>query len=79
MDCGSLASIAADVCRGRRGKQDRAIALYEFARRLMFHYPQRSERRHADDMDALRLLNTYGYSFCSQQAVVLVVLDSLLR
>ena len=72
VDCHSLGSIAACLCGRSMSEQDRAIALYQFVRRLMFHYPQRSERKAPDDLDAARLLNTYGYSFCSQQAIALV-------
>ena len=73
VDCHSLESIVADVCTPTMSAQEKSIALYGFVRRMMFHYPQRSERLDPkDDLDALRLLNTYGYSLCSQQAVVLV-------
>lgn len=73
VDCHSLKSIVADVCTPTMSAQEKAIALFGFVRRLMYHYPQRSERLDPkDDLDALRLLNTYGYSLCSQQAIVLV-------
>lgn len=73
VDCHSLESIVAGVCTEEMPDQEKAIALFHFVRRMMFHYPQRSERRSAkDDLDTLRLINTYGYSFCSQQALVLV-------
>jgi hypothetical protein len=75
VDCHSLASIVAGVCGAGMSDQDKAIALFHFVRRMMFHYPQRSERHSPrDDLDALRLINTYGYSFCSQQAMTLVSL-----
>jgi len=74
IDCHRLESIVEGVCGKRMSDRDKAIALYRFTRRLMFHYPQRSERAAGDDLDALRLLNTYGYSFCSQQMIVLVSL-----
>jgi len=55
--------------------EEKAIALYEFTRRVMFHYVERSERLDPlYDLDALRLINTYGYSFCTQQMIVLVAL-----
>ncbi len=73
VDCHSLESIVADVCRPTMSDQEKAVALFGFVRRMMFHYPQRSERLDPkDDLDTLRLLNTYGYSLCSQQALVLV-------
>ena len=73
VDCHSLESIVAGVCTEEMSDQEKAIALFHFVRRMMFHYPQRSERLSPeDDLDTLRLVNTYGYSFCSQQALVLV-------
>ncbi len=70
VDCRSVASIVRDVCAGKRTDQDKAIALFQFARRLMFPWPNRVDpaARH----DTLHLLNTYGYSFCSQQALLTV-------
>jgi len=73
VDCHCLKSIVADVCTPAMSDQERAVALFGFVRRMMFHYPQRSERlAPKDDLDTLRLLNTYGHSLCSQQALVLV-------
>ena len=72
VNCHSRESIVAGVCTEGMSEQDKAIALFHFVRRMMFHYPQRSERGSPrDDLDTLRLINTYGYSFCSQQALVL--------
>ena len=73
VDCHSLKAIVAGVCTPTMSDQEKAVALFGFVRRMMFHYPQRSERLSPkDDLDSLRLLNTYGYSLCSQQALVLV-------
>ena len=75
VDTHSLGSIVADVCRARMSDEEKAIALYEYTRRVMFHYRQRSERLDEHfDLDPLRLINTYGYSFCSQQMMGLVAL-----
>ena len=70
VDCSSVKAIVADVCAEGMTDQQKAIALFEFARRLMFHYPNRADP--AAVHDTLRLLNTYGYSFCSQQAMLTV-------
>ncbi|MFQ5808211.1 MAG: hypothetical protein ACE5JM_01220, partial [Armatimonadota bacterium] len=70
IDCSSATSIVADVCAGLTTDQERAVALFDFVRRLMFHYPNRPSRR--DVHDTLHLINTYGYSFCSQQALLTV-------
>lgn len=40
----------------------------------MFHYKQRSEPDPHFDLDPLRLINTWGYSFCTQQMSVFVAL-----
>ena len=70
VDCHSLKSIVAGVCRSGMTAQAKAVALFQFARRLMFHYPNRADP--AAVHDTLRLLNTYGYAFCSQQALLTV-------
>ena len=71
----SLEAIVAGVCRAGMGDEEKAVALYEYTRRVMFHYRQRSERLDEHfDLDPLRLINTYGYSFCTQQMMVLVAL-----
>jgi hypothetical protein len=76
VDTHSLQSIVADVLRQANAKTDeqKAVAIYEFVRRVMFHYEQRGEQQFEQhlDLDALRLVNTYGYSFCTQQMLVLV-------
>ncbi len=58
--------------RGKTG-EERAIAVWEYVRRTMFHYPMRNET-HADQFDAAKLINVYGYSFCTQQGVVAAAL-----
>ncbi|MFQ6130477.1 MAG: hypothetical protein ACE5R4_00425 [Armatimonadota bacterium] len=70
VNCSSTESIVADVCRGLTTDQEKAIALFDFVRRLVFHYPNRVARR--DVHDTLHILNTYGYCFCSQQALLTV-------
>lgn len=75
VDTHDAASIVADVCRPGMSDEQKAIAIYEFVRRVLFHYEQRAEKNDAGyDLDAIRLINTYGYSFCTQQMLVLVTL-----
>ncbi len=59
----------------RRGKTDEgtALAVFAYMRRTMFHYPMRNEN-HADQFDAAKLINVYGYSFCTQQGVAAAAL-----
>jgi len=71
VDCHTLESIVVDVCKGCVTDQEKAIALFHFTRRMLYHYPQRTDPLHCD---VLTMINTYGYSFCSQQAMVLVTL-----
>jgi len=70
VDCSSVKAIVADVCTDGMTDRQKAIALFDFARRLMFHYPNRADPTAVHD--TLHLLNTYGYSFCSQQAMLTV-------
>ena len=73
VDTHSLESIVADICTPKMTEEQKAIACYEYVRRVMFHYEQRGEKQdQVYDLDALRLINTYGYSFCTQQMLVLV-------
>ncbi|MCG3180167.1 MAG: hypothetical protein BIFFINMI_02524 [Phycisphaerae bacterium] len=74
VDTYSLPGIVRDVIAQADAKTDeqKAIALYEYVRRVIFHYEQRGEKRdQVYDLDALRQINTYGYSFCTQQMLVL--------
>ncbi len=59
----------------RRGKSDEgtAQAVFAYMRRTMFHYPMRNED-HADQFDAAKLINVYGYSFCTQQGIAAAAL-----
>ena len=45
IDCSSTRSIVDDVCAGLTTDQEKAVALLDFVRRLMFHYPNRPSRR----------------------------------
>ena len=75
VDTHDAASIVADVCKPGMTTEQKAIALYEYTRRVMFHYEQRGEKNdQVYDLDAIRLLNTYGYSFCTQQMLVMTTL-----
>jgi hypothetical protein len=48
--------------------EERAIAVWRYMRRTMYHYPMRNEN-HADQFDAAKLVNVYGYSYCTQQGI----------
>jgi hypothetical protein len=46
--------------------EERALAVWNYLRRTMYHYPMRNETN-IDQFDAAKLINVYGYSFCTQQ------------
>ena len=48
--------------------EERAIGVWTYVRETMYHYPMRNEN-HEDQFDAAKLINVYGYSFCTQQGV----------
>jgi hypothetical protein len=48
--------------------EERAIAVWRYVHRTMYHYPMRNEN-HADQFDAAKLVNVYGYSYCTQQGI----------
>ncbi len=72
VDTSTMTSLVRDVCAGKKTQQDKAIALFYYGRRTMFPYPNRPGGKAPHD--AGHLINTYGYSFCSQQAVTTTTL-----
>ena len=74
VDTSTLQTVVNDVCRlaGAKTQQEKAIALFYYGRKMMFPYPNRTDGVAVHD--ALHLLNTYGYSFCSQQAMLTTTL-----
>ena len=72
IDTSTMKSLVRDVCVGKKTEQEKAIALFYYGRRTMFPYPNRPGGGAIHD--AGHLINTYGYSFCSQQAVTTTTL-----
>jgi len=68
-----LAHMGASLRARHPGEEARAIAAWRYVRRTMFHYPMRNES-HTDKFDAAKLVNVYGYSFCTQQGVTAAAL-----
>ena len=63
-----VAHMGASIRRRHETGEARAIAVWKYVRQTMYHYPMRN-KNHADQFDAAKLINVYGYSFCTQQAV----------
>ena len=63
-----VARMGASIRARHPDEEARAIAVWRYVRRTMYHYPMRNEN-HEDQFDAAKLINVYGYSFCTQQAV----------
>jgi len=63
-----VAHMGASIRARHRDEEARAIAVWRYVRRTMYHYPMRNEN-HDDRFDAAKLINVYGYAFCTQQAV----------
>ena len=76
VNCASLETIVADVTRGCKGDQERAVAIYDFMVRMMWmHYdydlPKEMEKgRMRSVTDPLKALNVYGIGGCGMQSVV---------
>ncbi len=76
VNCATLETIVADVCRGCRSDKEKAIAIYNFVVRMMwipYVYDQPKEMidgRLTSVTDALKNLNVYGAGGCGIQSVV---------
>ncbi|MCM2313759.1 MAG: hypothetical protein NDJ92_01230 [Thermoanaerobaculia bacterium] len=66
-DWRNLESIVAEATRGWTEPRDRARAIWEFARRHRFH----ATTWDAEVVDAVKMLNVYGYTLCGDQTSVL--------
>jgi hypothetical protein len=62
IDCSSVQTIAADLYRGLKTDEQKAIATWYFVRRMLFHWPQ------VPTWDTLELINSYGYGLCGMQS-----------
>ncbi len=63
-----IARMGASIRERHGTDEERAIAIWRYMRRTMYHYPMRNEN-HADQFDAAKLINVYGYSYCTQQGI----------
>ena len=70
-DCSSLKSIVESVTRGCRTDDERAVALYNVCRYLVYHHAYPSE---PGGISALKLINVYGWALCGGEHTVLAAL-----
>ena len=70
-DCSSLKSIVESVTRECRTDDERAIALYNVCRYLLYHHAYPSE---PGGISALKLINVYGWALCGGEHTVLAAL-----
>jgi len=82
VDCSTLASIVRDVCRGRRGPQEKAVAIFNFLVRTVYmpnhsHWPVEppdpaTRRKVGLDLwfvnDPIKYISVYGFCGCGPQA-----------
>lgn len=70
-DCSSLKALVESVTRDCRTDDERAIALYNVCRYLIYHHPYPSE---PGGISALKLIHVYGWSLCGGEHTVLAAL-----
>ena len=67
-DCSTLKSIVETVTRGCKTNDEKAIAIYNFARLAWYHRQYPGEK---GGVAALKMLNVYGWSLCGGQHAAL--------
>jgi len=70
-DASTLRSIVASVTRGCKTNDEKAVAIYNFARMAWYH---RAYPREKGGVAALKMLHVYGWSLCGGQHAVLTAL-----
>jgi hypothetical protein len=70
-DCTSLKALVESVTRECRTDEQRAIALYNVCRYLIYHHAYPSE---PGGISALKLINVYGWALCGGEHTVLAAL-----
>ncbi|MCS7238661.1 MAG: hypothetical protein NZ899_10390 [Thermoguttaceae bacterium] len=67
-DCSSLRSLVESVTRQCQTDDERAIALYNVCRYLIYHHAYPTERK---PISALKLIHVYGWALCGGEHTVL--------
>ncbi|HOX04785.1 MAG TPA: transglutaminase domain-containing protein [Planctomycetota bacterium] len=70
VDTSSIEGILKGVLKEGMSDQEKAIALYQWFRRLVFHHRNMG----TDRRDVLRVVNSYGYNLCGSQTACMLVL-----
>lgn len=69
VDCSSLETIVRDVIKPGMNNEQKAIALFEFYRHLVFHHYNTRDSRHP-----IKLFNILGYTLCGSQGTTFCAL-----
>jgi hypothetical protein len=70
VDTSSMEGILKGVIKPGMSEQEKAVAIYHWFRRLVFHFRNMG----ADRRDVLRVVNSYGYNLCGSQTACMLVL-----
>ncbi len=72
VDTSSLDAIVASVVRPSMTDEEKALSLYHFFTRAMYHYawPYMVSEREENWQDPVKVINVHGYSLCGSQARV---------
>ncbi len=75
VDCTTLSSIVADVCRlsGAKTNDEKGIALYGYLHQVLFHSAYACERR-PQSVGPLKVINVYGWGLCGGEHTVMKAL-----
>lgn len=65
----TLESLAAEITRGRKTEQEKAMAIFDFVARETYWWSYPKDRT---SLNPVRHFNVYGYHICSQAAAVFV-------
>ena len=70
VDTSSMEGVLKGVLKPGMSDQEKAVALYHWFRRLVFHHRNMG----ADRREVLRVVNSYGYNLCGSQTACMLVL-----
>ena len=72
IDTSSLDAIVAGVVRPSMTEEEKALSLYHFFTRAVYHYawPYMVSTREENWQDPIKVINVHGYSLCGSQARV---------
>jgi len=71
VDTNSVEGILKDIFKGKNTLQEKAIALYEFQRLMVYHV---NADKYGDNRDFMKSYNVYGHNLCGSQATSAVEL-----